>query len=104
MPLQTVFQVRVTLSGVKPAVWRRLLVPGNVRLDKFHRMLQAAMGWEDSHLHSFHIGDSMYGMQADDYPEEELDEKAVTVVAALGQEGVSSTSMTTAMAGSTRSS
>jgi hypothetical protein len=43
-PGQPVLQLRVVLDGVEPVVWRRLLVPGGVRLDKLHRMLQAAMG------------------------------------------------------------
>ena len=34
-------------------IWRRVLVPGSVRLSKLHDMLQAAMGWTDSHLHAF---------------------------------------------------
>lgn len=84
-PGQPVFQLRVTLEDVTPAVWRRLLVPGSVRLDKLHRMLQAAMGWEDQHLHSFEIGETQYGMQLDDdFPEDELDEKEVTVLQAIG--------------------
>jgi hypothetical protein len=83
---QTVFQLRITLADVEPAVWRQLLVPGDIRLDKLHRTLQAAMGWQDSHLHNFRIGGVMYGMQADDYPDEELDEKSVTAAEALGEE------------------
>lgn len=60
-----------------PTVWRRLLVPGSVRLDKLHLMLQAAMGWDGHHLHCF-------GMQFDEYPEGELDEKETTVLRAIG--------------------
>ncbi len=63
---------------------RRLLVPGSVRLDKLHRMLQAAMGWEDCHLHAFEIGGERYGMQFDEYPQGELQEKDFTVVPAIG--------------------
>jgi len=85
MSRNSVLQLRVTLEDVDPPVWRRLLVPGSVRLDKLHRMLQAAMGWGDSHLHCFQIGESRFGMQADDYPEDELDETDVTVVAAIGE-------------------
>lgn len=81
---QPVFQLRLTLEVVRPTVWRRLLVPGNVRLDKLHRMFQAAMGWEDSHLHAFEIGDERYGPQYDDYPEDELDEADITVLLAIG--------------------
>jgi len=80
---QPVFQLRVRLEGINPPVWRRLLVPGGVRLAKLHDMFQAAMGWTNSHLHSFTIDDQLYGMQFDDLPEEELDETEYTVSAAL---------------------
>lgn len=85
-PGQPLLQLRVTLEDVTPLVWRRLLVPGSVRLDKLHRMLTAAMGWEERHLHRFQIGEALFGMQFDDYPEEEQDEKAVTVLRAFASE------------------
>ena len=44
-----------------PAVWRRLLVPGSLRLDKFHLVLQAAMAWTNSDLHNFSVGHLTYG-------------------------------------------
>jgi hypothetical protein len=80
-----VFALRVTLEDVNPLVWRRVLVPGSVRLHKLHRMFQAAMGWQDSHLHSFDIGNARYGMQLDDFPDDELDEGAVTSLRAIGE-------------------
>ena len=83
-PGQPVVDCTIELREVEPRVWRRLLVPGSVRLDKLHRMFQAAMGWEDYHLHSFDIGAERYGMQLDDYPDEELQEKDFTVVTAIG--------------------
>lgn len=83
-PGQPVIECTIALREVEPRVWRRLLVPGSVRLDKLHRMFQAAMGWTDSHLHSFEIGGERYGMLFDEYPEGELDEKAFTVVTAIG--------------------
>ena len=76
-------QLRIVLDGIEPVVWRRLLVPGSVRLNKLHLMLQAAMGWENSHLHCFRIGESLFGTQFDDYPDNELDEKSVTVLQAV---------------------
>jgi hypothetical protein len=80
---QPVFQLRIQLEEVVPTVWRRLLVPGGVRLAKLHEIFQAAMGWTNSHLHSFTIGDDLYGMHVEDYPEEELDETDFTVLQAL---------------------
>lgn len=78
-PAQSVFRLRIRLEEVAPPVWRRLLVPGTVRLAKLHDMFQAAMGWTNAHLHSFTIDGQRYGMQIDDYPEGEIDEKEVTV-------------------------
>ncbi len=80
---QSVVQLRIQLEDTAPVVWRRLLVPGSIRLPKLHDIFQAAMGWTDSHLHSFRIGESLYGMQFDDYPDEEIDEKTVTVFQAV---------------------
>ncbi len=85
-PDRSVFQLRVQLNDVHPVVWRRLLVPGTVRMAKLSEMMLAAMGWTNSHLHAFEVGDKRYGMCLDDYPEGETDEKTVTVLQALRDE------------------
>jgi hypothetical protein len=56
-----IYQLRIDLKGVKPKVWRRILVPANIKLNKLHDVLQIVMGWTDSHLHQFTIGDGQYG-------------------------------------------
>lgn len=48
-----VYQLKVTLKGTKPPVWRRVLVPADVPLDRLHDVLQVVMRWTDSHLHQF---------------------------------------------------
>jgi len=86
-PGQVSFQLRIQLEDVKPVIWRRLLVPGSVRLSKLHDMFQAAMGWTNSHLHSFTVGDECYGMRLEDDEDDdpdEIDENTVTVVQTLG--------------------
>ena len=61
-PGDPILQVKVILAGVAdPAVWRRLLVPAAIRLDRLHQVIQAAMGWEDYHLHAFTDGRVRYG-------------------------------------------
>jgi hypothetical protein len=82
----TALRVRIQLNEVDPVVWRRLLVPGSVKLAKLGQMLLAAMGWNGSHLHAFRVGDTSYGMQDDDdddFPDDEIDEQSVTVLQAL---------------------
>lgn len=78
-------RIRITLEDAVPTVWRRLLVPGAVRVAKLHRIFQAAMGWTDSHLHAFTMGDQRYGMHFDDYPEDEIDENEVSVLTAVSE-------------------
>src|SRR5579863_9600249 len=52
-------------------------------MSKLHDMLQATMGWSDSHMHAFSVGHTRYGMCFDDFPEDEIDEQTVTVRDAL---------------------
>jgi len=62
-----VYQIKVTLQGVKPPVWRRLLVPGSIPLRKLHAILQVALGWTDSHLHQFEVRGQTYGVPDPDF-------------------------------------
>lgn len=57
----TAVQVHVALLDITPEIWRRLIVPLDATLADLHRILQAAMGWTDSHLHEFDIGGLRYG-------------------------------------------
>lgn len=56
---QLALRVRVTLLDTEPSVWRELEVPGDLRLDRVHEVLQRAMGWTDSHLHRFYDGEDL---------------------------------------------
>jgi hypothetical protein len=59
--IRKVISLKVTLRDTKPPVWRRLLAPGETTLGDLHGAIQAAMGWEDCHLHSFDIEGRQYG-------------------------------------------
>lgn len=54
-------------------------------MDKLHRIFQAAMGWEDCHLHMFRLGGEIYCTPFDDFGEDDLDERDVTVVGTAGR-------------------
>jgi len=53
--------LKVTLRGVKPPIWRHLLMSGTMTLGDLHQAIQAAMGWRDCHLHAFDIDGQPYG-------------------------------------------
>jgi len=65
-----IFQLRISLADVTPEVWRRVALPGAYTLDRVHRVIQYAMGWQNCHLHSFEVEGIQYG-QPD--PEGELE-------------------------------
>jgi hypothetical protein len=54
-------------------------VPGALSLDKVHHALQIALGWTNSHLHQFLVGEERYGMldPDDDWRDETIDERKV---------------------------
>jgi hypothetical protein len=56
----TIFQLKITLKGSDPPIWRRFQVP-DLTLGELHDVLQVVMGWEDSHLHQFIIRGTSYG-------------------------------------------
>ena len=56
-----VYQLKVTLQHVQPPIWRRLQVWGDSSLADLHDAIQAAVGWTNSHLHEFLIGETRYG-------------------------------------------
>ena len=72
-----IYQIRVDLQGGKPPIWRRILVPGDVTLGRLHGILQAAMGWTNSHLHEFIIEQAHYGRPDPDYDDEMRDDRRV---------------------------
>lgn len=49
----SVYQMKVTLKGIRPPIWRRFQVPGHVSFYQLHLVLQTVMGWEDHHLYQF---------------------------------------------------
>jgi hypothetical protein len=67
-PGDEIAQLKVTLLDADPAVWRRLLVPATIRLDRLDRVIQAAMGWTNSHLHMFIHPTGHYGTPDPDLP------------------------------------
>jgi hypothetical protein len=59
-PAFPTYQLKVTLDLVKPAIWRRLSVPGNASLGWLHAVIQLAMGWTNSHRHQFEVGGRLF--------------------------------------------
>ena len=59
--VSAVYQIKITLQGIKPPIWRRVLVPADITLARLHFLLQCVMGWEGGHLHMFEVDGQCYG-------------------------------------------
>lgn len=59
-----IVQIKVKLLGVsKPPVWRELQLRADTRLDQLHEILQAALGWQNYHMHVFTFADEEFGVR-----------------------------------------
>jgi len=84
-----VYELRITLTGIDPPIWRLIQVPSTLLLCCLHDALQAVMGWTDSHLHQFEKDGRYWGdPESDEYGDLKLvDESKVTVTKLLKAEG-----------------
>ncbi len=51
--MTTAYLLRIELRDLKPAIYREVLVDPGITLRKLHAVIQAAMGWENAHMHAF---------------------------------------------------
>src|SRR5687767_14826844 len=82
--------LKVSLEDIRPPIWRRICVPSAFTLGQLHDVLQAAMGWTNSHLHQFEVGDMLYSdptFELDGFDVEVEDESSITVAEALPRKG-----------------
>jgi hypothetical protein len=84
---RTTYQIKITLVGAKPPIWRRILIADSVSLPRFHDIVQTVMGWTDSHLHQFIADGKCYGTpDPDDDFMDTLDERRYRIGQLLGRE------------------
>ena len=78
---EPIYQLKITLEGIQPPVWRQVLVPGDFTLGDLHEVIQATFGWWDYHLHQFIVGETYYASpDVDDFEEFSAeDEDGVTL-------------------------
>jgi len=82
-----IYQIKVALRHIAPPVWRRIEVPADIKLDKLHRVMQAVMGWTDSHMHAFRVGMVQYGTSSREFPGMFRNERTVRLDQLVGKGG-----------------
>lgn len=80
------YQIKVTLNGIRPPVWRRMLVPSSVSLKDLHGILQVAVGWTNSHLHQFVARGTVYGQSDPGFGKQPVSERSVLLSGVLRKE------------------
>jgi len=59
---ENVYQLKLAMKGIVPQIWRRIQVPENYTFLDLHNAIQAAMNWEDYHLHEFEMKNPKNGV------------------------------------------
>jgi len=80
------YQSRIELRDLEPAIWRQILLPASVKLPKLHVALLWTIGWAGGHLHEFVIGRRHFGEPNPDFdsgPPVQSEDR-FTLTAALG--------------------
>lgn len=74
-------ELTITLDYDDYPIRRRIIVPADMKLSRFHKVLQRLFGWKDAHLHDFQLtNDEGELLRLVPYPEDvEWDESAVLI-------------------------
>ena len=90
MTAVSIAHLRIKLDDVEPAVVRRVEVPLTIRLDRLHLVLQAAMGWTNSHLYEIRARDVGWGSPDPDFGDGPLDASKARLIDVLEDVGAKS--------------
>lgn len=61
-PRNAIYHLKVHILNISPMIYRRFIIDGNTHLAQLHHLLQIILGWENQHLHLFHIWVVDYGI------------------------------------------
>lgn len=85
-----IIEIKVTLEYIEPSVNRTLQVTSDIRLDRLHLTLQAAMGWTNSHLYMFQAEGATWGLPDPDFGGDDLPANKTTLAEVLTDTGARS--------------
>ncbi|MDI3535362.1 MAG: hypothetical protein PWQ82_1727 [Thermosediminibacterales bacterium] len=66
------YQLKITIQGIKPPIWRRIVIPSNITFAKLHKYIQASFGWQNYHLYNFEFQDFVVALPSDEFAPGEL--------------------------------
>ena len=86
----SIIELKITLDYVHPTVTRTLKVPLNIRLDRLHLIIQAAMGWHNCHLYEFMAANIGWGVPDPDFGSDILPADKTTLLDVIEDTGIRS--------------
>ena len=90
MSAASIAHLRIKLDEVEPDVVRRVEVPIAIRLDRLHLVLQAAIGWTNSHLYEIRVGDVGWGKPDQSFGDGPLDAAKARLIDVIEDTGARS--------------
>ncbi|HAJ78218.1 MAG TPA: hypothetical protein DCO75_00475 [Fibrobacteres bacterium] len=77
MMAKELIEMKISIDGIEPEIWREFIVDSSISLDDFHGIIQVVMGWENCHLYGFYINGVEYIPAGDDCEQDAEDTKGV---------------------------
>lgn len=84
-----ILKLKIQLDGAtKPPIWREVEVADTAHLGNLHYIIQAAMGWDCSHLHHFFNNSGDYYGEISEFSDDDVtDELTVQIKTLLTKKG-----------------
>jgi hypothetical protein len=82
--IDQVAELKVSLAGSRPPIWRRVRLPVTATLGDLHEVIQVLFGWDGDHLHVFQAGKKHYSDSLMDL-DETGDEEAIRLRDAMAR-------------------
>ncbi|NJR32809.1 MAG: plasmid pRiA4b ORF-3 family protein [Chamaesiphon sp. CSU_1_12] len=84
--IASIYQLKISLRGSRPPIWRRVQVNSDITLAQLHEIVQVSMGWGNCHLHTFSIQGVEYGRPQPEYDFNVSDERRAKLSTIATQE------------------
>lgn len=85
-----IYRLRIAIAEIAPPVWRETELPATMTLTGLHGVIQALMGWHDSHLWIFQHGEKRLqplDLENNARPRPDMDPAVLTIGEMLPRKG-----------------
>lgn len=67
-----VFELKIQLRDIEPAIWRTVLLPVEAPLGILHEVIQVVFGWQGGHQHEFEVAGIRFASDEDEDEDAQL--------------------------------